>query len=137
MTFLFQTLFFPSNSLTSPLQQCLPSMGTKYSPSLIRILHLFQSTSYSYSISCFGLPFFLYSLTKTRKGIIRFKSPHIVCTRCIIWLEVQEVRYKHVRMLTLCVSLYWDHYLFGFWNKYKMIFLFNFKKYFLEIFWLT
>jgi len=81
--------------------------------SFIRIHPLFHSIFYfhgnktflSTSSSWFSYLIDLLSCYKLGKIVTSFESPYMVCTCCVIWLEVQVVEYKHIRMLSLSATL--------------------------------
>lgn len=136
-----QTFFFPSHDCTPHTMHSLWDNKT-FPLSFIRILPLFHSIFYfhgnktflSTSQSWFSYLMDLLSCYKLGKMLTSFESPYMVCTCCIIWLEVQVVGYRHIRMLSLSVTLLkWS----SFWILEQMQHFFptKFWKILLKICW--
>ena len=120
-------------------QQCTLCMTTKHSPSLslesfLSLTPFFTSMTIKHSFFPPFLGFIdlvgLSSYYKLGKVFTSFESPYMVCTCCVIWLEVQVVSIDTLECF-LCFPLYWNYHIFGFWNKCN-IFSLNFRKYFLS-----
>ena len=133
-----------SHTPPSSPQQCTPSKTTKHSLSLslesfLPVTPIFTSIATKHSF----LPHFLrftylialLSWYKLKKILTSFESPYMICTCCVIWLEVQVVEYRHIRILFLfAILLKWP----SFWilEQIQHVLFIKFWKITSNFFWL-
>ena len=91
-------------------KQCTSSRTTKYPPSLslesfLSFTPIFTSmaTKHSFLPHFLGFTYLinLLSCHKLGKMLTNFEFPYMICTCCLIWLEVLAVEYRHIRLLFL------------------------------------
>ena len=105
---------FPQMIAQSPFppkkKQCTSSRTTKYPPSLslesfLSFTPIFTSmaTKHSFLPHFLGFTYLinLLSCHKLGKMLTNFEFPYMICTCCLIWLEVLAVEYRHIRLLFL------------------------------------
>ena len=109
-SFILNLLLFLTRLHPPPFQQCTSSRTTKYPPSLslesfLSFTPIFTSmaTKHSFLPHFLGFTYLinLLSCHKLGKMLTNFEFPYMICTCCLIWLEVLAVEYRHIRLLFL------------------------------------